>query len=236
MNVFITIWNRFSWAIPLCEDFTKAGLTVILIDNASTYPPCIEWLKSCPYKVHFMEKNESAWAFFTTSLYKEYTDRYFMVSDSDQDISGLPSDWVDVLMKGLEETSDGVWKSGLSQEIEDLPKDNPYAQEIYNYEKNYWTNVNKDGYYKVWMDIGVAIYDRSRRNDDPIHDVVGENRSWYAAVRSPRPYVSRHLDWYLTPEKFREEDIYYLNGGDWARADTAHYGWLFNWEKKYKNK
>lgn len=222
MNVFITCWNRFSWLIPLCEDFVKAGLTPIIIDNKSTYEPCVKWLDRCPYKTYRMKENFSAWAFFTTELYRQYRDRYFMISDSDQSISEIPSDWVDVLMKGLEETEDNVWKSGLSQEINDLP-DNSYANEIWEYERKFWTNKNKFGYYKVWLDLGIAIYDRERRGENPIKE-----ENWYCAVRSPRPYVSHHLDWYMTPETMREEDYYYLND------KTRNYdGWLMNLRTKF---
>ena len=223
MKCFITIWNRFSWAIPLCEDFIRGGVEPVLLDNDSTYQPCIEWLSKCPYKVIRMNKNSGPWAFFITDLYREFTDRYFMISDSDQDISRVPSDFVDVLMKGFQETSDNVWKSGLSQEIEDL-SDNQFARDVYNYEKGYWSNINQFGYYKVWMDLGIAIYDKSRRGPYPIHE-----ENWYCAVRSPRPYTSRHLDWYLTPETLREEDIYYLKESD--TANVAHHGWAYKFKK-----
>lgn len=223
MNIFITIWNRHSWAIPLCEDFVKAGLTPILIDNASDYHPCVEWLDKCPYKVHRMKENHTAWAFFITELYQEYRDRYFMISDSDQSITGIPSDWVNVLMKGLEfHTEDRIWKSGLSQRIDDLP-DNPYANEIRDYEKGFYTNVTKHGYYKVWMDLGIAIYDRERRGEYP-----NKEEQWYHAVRSPLPYVSRHLDWYVTLETMRDEDKYYLTS-----QGRKQDGWLCNLERKY---
>jgi hypothetical protein len=223
MKCFITIWNRFSWAIPLCQDFIRGGVEPILIDNNSTYQPCIDWLKTCPHEVIFREKNDGPWAFFMTELYQKYTDQYFMISDSDQDISNVPSDFVDVLMKGFQDTEGNVWKSGLSQEVVDLP-DNPYANEIHQYENGFWTNMNKFGYYRVWMDLGIAIYDKSRRGPDPIHEP-----NWYCAVRAPRPYTSRHLDWYLTKETLRDEDIYYL--GD---KRLAHYGWLHNLTEKYK--
>ena len=224
MNVFVTIWNRYTWAIPLLADFAKAGLTPIIIDNNSTYPPLLEWYeKECPYQVIRRTTNDGPWAFFITELYQQYRDRYFMVSDSDQDISQCPDGWVDVLMKGLEETEDNVWKSGLSQKIDDLPKDNPYAKEIFEYESAFYSNINKFGYYRVWMDIGIAIYDRERRSEYPNKDP-----NWYCAVRSPLPYQSRHLDWYLTPETLREEDIYYL-----TTQGRAHQGWLFNWPTKY---
>lgn len=217
MNIFITIWNRYSWVIPFCEDCEKAGLTVVLIDNASTYPPCVEWLSKCKYKVITMKKNEGAWAFFTTPLYQEYTDRYFMISDSDQDISNVPSDFPEVLTQGIINHTHGqIWKAGLSQEINDLP-DNSFANQVYAYEKDFWTNRTLFEFYEVWMDLGVAVYDRERRGEFP-----NKESHWYNAVRAMRPYTSRHLDWYLTAENMREEDEYYFKA-----KDPAYRGWGF---------
>lgn len=225
MNVFITIWNRHTWAIPLCEDFEKAGLTVILIDNASTYLPCIKWLMDCKYKVHYMPRNYGPWVFFT-HLYKEYTDRYFMISDSDQDISGVPKDFPYYLKAGLEKhTEDKIWKCGLSQEIEDLP-DNKFAQEVYKYESTYWRNKTHDGFYHVWMDLGIAVYDRHRRTEDPTN-TDQNGHCWYSAIRADRPYTSRHLDWYLTKDNLREEDKYYL------RVEAEHKGWLWKLNEEH---
>lgn len=231
MNVFITVWNRHSWLIPLCEDFEKAGLNVILIDNVSTYEPCIEWLKNCHYQVLWMDQNYGPWAFFTTHLYKQYKDRYFMISDSDQDISNVPSDFPEVLRKGLDEYKlHDVWKCGLSQECEDLP-DNACANEIGAYEKGFWANKTSHGFYHVAMDLGIAIYDRERRTENPT-DTDENGHTWYNAIRAPRPYTSRHLDWYLTPENMRTEDHYYFNSKNYA-----HYGWGFKYYNEvYRNK
>jgi hypothetical protein len=220
MNVFITIWNRFSWAIPLCEDFEKAGVNVVLIDNGSTYEPCVKWLKGCRYKVHFMDHNVGPWAFFITDLYKEYKDRYFMISDSDQDISKVPKDFPEYLIKGLElHDYDQIWKCGLSQEINDIPHgENHVLKEIYNYEKGFWLNKTEHGFYKVAMDLGIAVYDRNRRTEQPTN-TDQNGHGWYNAIRADRPYTSRHLDWYLNKDKLRPEDIFYFEGA------YAHFGW-----------
>lgn len=217
MNIFITVWNRYSWLIPFCVDCEKAGLNVVLIDNNSTYPPCVKWLKGCKYDVIWMKKNEGPWAFFITDLYQKYTDRYFMISDSDQDISKVPVDFPDVLFQGLQDHDyDNIWKCGLSQEINDLP-DNSYANGVYEYEKGFWSNKTPKGFYKVWMDLGVAVYDRERRGEYP-----NKEENWYSAVRADRPYTSRHLDWYLTPENIRDEDRYYF-----TNKDAGYRGWGF---------
>lgn len=216
MKSFITVWNRFSWLIPLCEDCTKAGLEVHLIDNQSTYEPCIEWLKKCPYKVISMNGNYGPWAFFTSDLWKEYKDRYIFISDSDYSFSGVPSDFVQVLMKGLEYNKDGVWKVGLSAEINDLP-DNKFANYIKNYESGFWNYQIIPGFYRADIDTGPAIYDRSRRGGCGLGQP-----GWYSALRSDRPYTVKHLDWYLTPDNLRDEDKFYLK-----TSGKKHHGWTW---------
>ena len=218
MKVFMTIFNRFTWAIKMCEKFDSAGLEVILIDNKSTYPPCLEWLKNCNYKVEPGTNNYGPWEFMRTDLFTKYPDRYFFLADSDYDISQVPDDFPEFLMKGLLNTiHPEVWKSGLSVEIEDLSK-NEYTKQIYEHEISFWqTEVDDLGFYHSWVDVGIALYDRTRRKSN-----------WYDALRAPRPYTCQHLDWYLTPETIREEDIYYFE-----IKNHAHHGYGREWYNKY---
>jgi hypothetical protein len=218
IKVFVTMFNRFTWALPLLRDFERAGCEVILIDNNSTYPPLLEWYKTCPYKVHRMDKNHLAWAFFTTELYQQYIeDRYFIISDSDMDISRVPTDFVDVLFKALESANAPVWKAALPYDIYDLP-DNEYTKVAVGANSGQFEYPNEQGYFKCDTDLGIALYDRSRRGDNPTKEL-----NWYASVRLPRPYMCRHLDWYLTEETLREEDRYYFE-----QAMYYSYGCLWN--------
>jgi hypothetical protein len=224
MKVFITVWNRYSWLIKLCEDFVKAGLEPVLIDNKSTYEPCVEWLSKCPYKVIRMNKNYGPWAFFTSDLWKEHTDRYVMFSDSDYDISQVPSDFPELLMKGLQTYNvGGVWKVGLSVEISDLPKNN-YTDEVIKAEQGFWNFEIMPGFYRADIDIGIAVYDRSRRSGCGLGD------NWYAGLRTTRPYTCKHLDWYLTPENLRDEDLYFFK-----QRGKAHHGWTWVYNKTFKS-
>ena len=205
MKVFITVFNRFTWMLPLLEDFKKAGLEPILIDNHSTYPPLLEWYKHCEYPVHFLPKNHLAWAFFTTELYKLYdNERYFIISDSDMDISKVPLDWPQVLFEALQRADDPIWKAALGYEIGDLPQNEMTDMAI---RANWAQNSNPDsfGFTECATDLGIAMYDRLRRSPTP-----NKEENWYASVRAPKPYYCRHLDWYMTSETLREEDIYYL--------------------------
>jgi len=204
IKVFITVFNRFTWLIPLLEDFKKAGCDPVLIDNNSTYPPMLKWLKTCEYPVHFLGKNHLAWAFFTTELYTLYDDRYFIISDSDMDISKVPSDFVSVLYEGLQSATGRIWKCALGYELGDLP-DNSVTEIAIHANMAQESNKNAFGYSHCATDLGIALYDRTRRSDKPTREP-----DWYESLRAPRPYYARHLDWYMTPETLREEDVYYL--------------------------
>lgn len=203
LKAFVTMRDRFTWAIPMLEYLADSGLEVILIDNNSTYPKLLEWYdKQKLYKVHRRKDNQIAWAFFKTELFTLYPDRYFFISDSDYDYSKVPKDFIDVLFKGLEVNDWKANKSGMSCEYLDLP-DNAYTEIIKGHEAQFWANKVGD-YYRAWIDTGPAIYDRTVKNDN-----------WFEAVRAERPYIVKHMDWYLTPENVREEDLYYIEHGEY---------------------
>jgi hypothetical protein len=210
IKCFVTIFQRYSWAIPLCKDLTNAGLEVIIINNASTFPACVEWLKNCGYKVENRDVNCGAWAFDKTELCQKYTDRFYFLCDSDIDISKVPKDFPEYLMKGLNQANSEIWKVGLSFEINDLP-DNVTTRQAVSHEKAFWNETPVNGFHNAWIDIGCILHDRTRKGH------------WYSALRADRPYTARHMDWYLIKETWREEDEAFLEG------TKEYYGWARKW-------
>jgi len=225
MKVFMTIFNRHSWAVEMCKKFESAGLEIIIIDNDSTYPPCVEWLNNCGYTVERMGVNRGPWVFLSDhtgqlqwlnrndgkdTLYNKYTDRYFILADSDFDISMVPDDFPDHLMKGLNTAQRNEWKCGLSYLLDDLPV-NAFTKQIIEYERRYWVTKNAAGYFESQVDIGVTMFDRQKQGE------------WYHAVRSDKPYTCRHLDWYHSVEGWREEDQWFID-------NTPHY---YGWCRKF---
>ena len=221
MKVLMTVFNRFTWAIEMCKKFEQAGLEIIIIDNASTYPPCVEWLNTCGHKVERMDQNYGPWVFLSypyaqmqwinktadqRALFMKYPDRFFILADSDFDLTGVPNDFPDHLMKGLISAKRGEWKCGLSYEINDLPSDS-VPKQVYEYEKRYWVTKNHAGYFESQVDIGVTLYDREKQGE------------WFHAIRSDRPYTCRHLDWYHAREGWREEDQFFVD------QTPGYYGW-----------
>lgn len=206
MKCFVICYNRLTWLKQLCAQLQLMGLEVILIDNNSTYLPLLQWYENgCPYTVIRMDKNMGHQVLWKSGLIDQYEDRYYMVTDHDLNLAGIPNDMVDVLMLGLL-SNEGVIKSGLSLRIDDLPA-NDYSREAIEWEKKFWeTPQDANNFYRSDIDTTLAIYDRERD--------FGKlpNNRFFSAVRSPEPYTARHMPWYVDREFLNNnpEEVYYL--------------------------
>lgn len=214
MKVFIISYNRLTPLKNMCEFLAGAGCEPIIIDNASTYQPLLDWFKDCPYDVIRMKENRGHQVAWHNGQMQFTDDRYYIVTDHDLDLSGVPLDFCDKLMKGLE-LFPQVIKSGLSLEINDLPK-NSYTKEVYDWEVKFWQTEKKHGFYLSDIDTTFAMYDR-KRNFGHL-----PNNRFFSAVRADRPYTARHLPWYL--EALNEEERYYLEHTTtyWATKFKEH--------------
>jgi hypothetical protein len=196
MKAFIIMFNRLTWPLKLIEKLEKVGCEIILIDNGSTYPPLLKWYKKCKYKVHYLPNTYGHRSLWQSNIISQYKDRYYIVTDHDLDITDVPDDFIEVMMKGL---CEDVPKAGLSLMIEDLPINN-YTNEVRLYEDGWWkTSKDKNGFYYSDIDTTLAVYDSKYLTEE----------RFCRAVRTPDPYTARHLPWYNTPDNLTEEEIYY---------------------------
>jgi hypothetical protein len=183
----------------MAEFLSDTGCEVILVDNASTYPPLLEWYESCPFKVYRLKENRGHMAVWDAGIINEFSDQYYAVTDPDLELSGVPRDYLDVLMKGLVGNSE-VTKAGLSLRIDDLPA-NAFTAQILAKEEKYWlSDRDPNGFYVAGVDTTFAVYDRERQL----------NERFYWALRAPEPYIARHLPWYLTRDNLTLEELFYL--------------------------
>lgn len=227
LKCFIIMYNRLTYPKNMSEFLSDNGVEVILIDNASTYPKLLEWYDDCPYKVYRLKENLGHKCLYTSGILEEYSDQYYYLTDHDLDLSGVPTDFQDFLMKGFQ--NPGVIKSGLSLKINDLP-DNSYSNMAKEWETKYWERPqDSNGFYRSEIDTTFALYDRTREYSGfPATD------DFFRAVRSPHPYTARHIPWYNTPENITEEEIYYIKstGTYWL----GHFKEIFNINGNEKDK
>jgi hypothetical protein len=177
------------------------GLEPIIVDNASDYPPLLEYYQSDPCQVIVMPRNYGhrvMWA----GLVELPKDR-FIITDPDLDMSGVPYDFLSVLNDGLNICP--VAKCGLSLEINDLP-DTKESRFISNIEAKYWVEKINDKYFRAEVDTTFALYRE------------GWNQYTTEGIRTNRPYTARHYSWYYTDfDKLPEdEQNYYRTANDSA--------------------
>lgn len=162
-----------------------------ILDQASTYPPLLEWYKTIPEDIIYCD-NEGPYSCWHPK-YKHFRKNYFIVADTDCMYDNVPDDWLDVMLHAINQP--GSPKVGFSLEIEDLPNTD-IGKQAYKHESKYWENKIGLGW-DAHVDTTFALY--------------RANMSFsYDAIRLDRPYTIKHAPWYLNVEDVPVEWLYYL--------------------------
>lgn len=217
--VYINNFNRLTWLQwQLTYLETVPDIEVVIIDNASTFPPLVDWYdRKCPVRVVRLSENRGPRAAWTGCV-RLRRGTYFAVTDPDLDLSEVPADFVSVLIGGLEDNP-SILKCGLSLEINDIPDGMPMKRAVLKREGCWWVTRHNSTWWKANVATTMAVYRaaRPRCNYGP-------------ALRSDRPYTARHLPWYITPGSETYEDWYYWrhlqfkNTLGWSPRDAKHRG------------
>jgi hypothetical protein len=204
VKVFINNRDRLTWPRRLAETVAREPrCEVVIVDNASTYPPLLDWYAQCPFRVVRLAENLGHEAPWKSGVIDAEAGPLYGVTDPDLDLSAVPGDWLDVLASGLA-AYPGVAKVGLSLAISDLPADAPLRAEVLAWERTAWTNRLDERFWISRVDTTFALHARERIQ-------TGQPRWRDRALRADHPYTARHLPWYLTPGSVPEEEVYYLS-------------------------
>lgn len=230
---FITSYNRVSCLKELVKWCQKAELTnVIIIDNASIYPPLLEYLKEVEkdgYKVHRLSSNMKHYALWECEGFNDIVkDKYFVLTDPDIiPIEDCPLDVIDCLYEILQRHS-SMPKVGLGLKIDDIPDYFSLKRNVLYWESQYWTHPIYDEkviLFEAPVDTTFALYRPGVRG-------------WQAVCRTGYPYIARHVTWYKDLIQLSEEDLFYrLHSTDisnWIYGDIQLYlnRQLFDWRDK----
>lgn len=213
--IYITSFNRLICLKSMCKQLEELpNSRIIIIDNASTYEPLMDWLKMCDYEVIFSGVNHGKLAPWKVVLQNNVIRKahdYYVVSDPDMDFADCPNDVLEVLREGLDKHKK-AHKAGVSLEINDLPEDGYKSKEVFKWESQWWKDRADKMFFNAFVDTTFALY----RSSDNIDSVKGPKRG----IRSDRPYIVRHTPWYTTPNTLTIEDKFYmktLSNGHWSQ-------------------
>ncbi|MET3179678.1 UNVERIFIED_ORG: glycosyltransferase involved in cell wall biosynthesis [Variovorax guangxiensis] len=203
--VFVISFNHLTYLQTSIAYFEKAGFKNIhVIDNASSYPPLIEYLRASPHKVHYMGINYKHAVLFDSLKFKEIVDSsYFVLTDPDVlPVEECPFDFLydffDVLLSHPEKN-----KIGFSLKLDDLPDHYELKENVLKWEGRFFDKSKNHGSLKIYdapVDTTFALY-RPRAE--------WRTSDFFSAFRMGYPYEARHLPWYRDLSRLTDEEIYY---------------------------
>jgi hypothetical protein len=211
--VFVPVRDRVAPLRQLVDWLERVdGVEVWLLDNASTYPPLLEYLAGSPHRVLGMPRNlwnVAPW--LSGIVYEQAHDRPYVVSDPDVvPDATCPLDLFDHLGRLLDEYPEAV-KVGLGLRIDDLPEQYVHRDEVIAWESRFSTDELEPGVFAADVDTTFAMYRPGA------HYAIGP------AIRTGAPYLARHLPWYENSSAPSAELEYYRLHADplvsnWDRA------------------
>ncbi|MBU3808759.1 MAG: glycosyltransferase [Candidatus Paraprevotella stercoravium] len=213
--IIINNFNRLTTLCKLIDALELRGYNnIYIIDNASTYPPLLEYYKTCPYKIFFLKENLGFKALWKSGLNRQLCKDYFIYTDSDVvPASYCPEDFIDYFLAQLKKHP-FARKVGFSLRIDNLPDFYAHKSEVLRTENAYYRNL-KDGLYRAPIDTTFALY-RPR---------IGLSRSRSVeAYRTAYPYQAEHLPWYVDSSNVSEEEQYYISHCQHITSWTAKAG------------
>ena len=211
--IIINVRDRVTHLQQLVSWLESQGQENIwLCDNASTYPPLIEYLRSSPHNVRYNDINLGHRAPWLSGLAFELgLDSHFVVTDPDVvPCEECPSDVFEHFEHALNTYSD-IDKVGFSLRIDDIPKHYSHAQDVVKWETQWWLDERFPGFFFSPIDTTFAMYR------------PGEGHLNHRSLRCAPPYVARHMPWYENSSLPNDELEYYL-----AYADSL----IINWDAK----
>jgi hypothetical protein len=196
--VFIICRDRIEPLKKLVKWLEKEGLkNIFFIDNASTYPPLLEYFDKTPYTVLRLNINAghtSPWREGIVQLYA--ADRPFIVTDPDVIPSpkahGAVKEFARLLNDHLERT-----KVGFGLRIDNLPDHYELKQHVISWEKQFWVSEVEPNVYDAEIDTTFALY----RPGTPY--TLGPG------LRTGGQFIAEHEPWYTDSENPSEEMRYY---------------------------
>lgn len=201
--IIINNYNRLTYLKSLINSLTRRGYTnIYILDNKSTYPPLLEYYKSCPFTVIHLSGNLGYKALWESDVFNRFKHSYYVYTDSDMEINpDCPDDFMQHFLNILKRYPLSQ-KVGFGLQIDDLPDHFINKEKVIEHESRFWTREVEPGIYKADIDTTFALYRPYCKGVASIYQEV---------YRTGRPYIIKHLPWYVDTNNMSDEELYYVN-------------------------
>jgi len=210
MNIPVIINNRnlLTWPKAMVErikEYDGVG-DVIIVDNASTYPPLLEWYATNPCTIMRLNNNVGVAAPWLAGVVGQFKDCPYVVTDPDMGLEETPNDTLLYLQDRLNSLE--LNKVGLGLDWQRVESKSPYYNRLHLYERDRWQKspVKEDVALEVQIDTTFALYRLGGY-------FIGGGSTTF-------PYVARHYPWEFSIEeaKASEEFMYYMKNATSASS------------------
>jgi len=211
--ILIPVFNSLTYLKSMVSQLRRFGFEeIIAIDNASTFPPLLDYLSpgSSDLSVIRLEENKGPHNVFLDPKNLRSLPDHFCITDPDLELNpALPEDFICELVALTEKHQ--VGKAGLALNISDWSKMRHEKfrigaadYQIWEWEAQFWKNPvgftsTGDEVYSAAVDTTFAVY--NKRFFDPAEHLKG--------VRVGGRYSCRHLPWYKDRIVPSEEEAFY---------------------------
>ena len=204
--VILNSRNRVSCLRLMVDWLRKEPMAeVIILDNQSTYQPLLDYYKTLDCRVVMLDKNYGHTALYSWNGHHDLKSQYFVYSDPDLlPKEDCPSNVIPYLL-ALKKEHFFFNKIGMMLETTDIPDHYKYKSQVINIHRNYCHNRLKNCFVSH-VDTTFAMYD--------IEKTAGKEHYMRNCLITSRPYVMRHLPWYVDSNNLSEEDKYYAKTAD----------------------
>jgi hypothetical protein len=200
--IVINNFNRLTFLKMLVEALERRGYTnIYIIDNASTYPPLLDYYAGTPYTVFRLKENTGYLALWKTGIYKQFRNRFFVYTDSDVvPVDECPDDFMARFLD-LMHRYPRASKVGFSLKIDDLPDTFSKKEQVVLHESQFWMRPLEKDVYRAAIDTTFALYRPNVKGKAYFHDFT---------IRTGGALTAHHLPWYNDDANLSEEERYYI--------------------------
>jgi hypothetical protein len=218
--VFINVRDRLSCLEQLLKWLERAGhRNIVLIDNASTYPPLLRFLEQNNYRTIRLKRNLGHTALWRVKeLRGIIAKQWFVYTDPDViPADTCPLNVVAHLHRQLQEFPFYL-KAGLGLRLDDIPDCYHLKQRVIDWEQQLIGEEIAPDVFEADVDTTFALY----RPGTPY--IMGPS------IRFQGRYSARHLPWYTDSSLPDEEERYYR-----SHASPGVTTWNVYGDVRYQN-
>lgn len=223
MPIVVPCYNNPTYLGQMLAQLQSRKLeNVIIVDNASTFPPMLDLLSdiSRTFRVIQLRRNHGPRYFCDNWLFYWKLPNFFCVTDPDIRFSdNMPTDFLEILAECTIKFNAG--KAGLALDISMPHEMRPIVithlgvkYSIVEWERKFWTDQiseteGGDPIYRATTDTTFAVYNKR----------LFRKKDFENAVRVGGRFTAKHIPWCLDNELPQEEEAYYRT--------AATHSWYF---------